>query len=87
MENAKRFKMQTQLFFEQKRREALAVEATRKEKEELRKLRVAKQRKTALDAIAAKREQRKKRIEMNVEHNEVSRVGCVCALGGWGFGG
>ncbi len=74
MENAKRFKMQTQLFFEQKRREALAEEAARKEKEELRKLRVSKQRKTALDVIAAKSEKRKKRIEMNVEHNEVSIV-------------
>ncbi len=72
MESRERFKMQTQLFFEENQRKALASEAERKEKEELRKKRVAKQCKAALDAISVKQNQRKKRMEMNLKHIEVS---------------
>ncbi len=82
MERKKRFKLQTQLFFEQKNKEALVAETERNKKEELRRNRVAKQRKAALDTIAAAREQRKKRIEMNIEHNEISYK--QHGNGGWG---
>ncbi len=82
MESRKQFKMQTQLFFEQNQRRALVAEAERKEKEELRKKRVAKQYKAVLDSISANRNQRKKRIETNVKHNEVSaRIAVMRGLG------
>ncbi len=82
MESRKQFKMQTQLLFEQNQRKALVAEVERKEKEELRKKRVDKQHKAALDAISANRNQRKKRIEMNVKHNEVSaRIAVMRGLG------